>query len=383
LRIAFVSGDLRNHPVGYFLENVLAHWKGEEMAVTAYSNHPACDDLTARLQATVTTWRDISGLNDDEAAGLIEADQIDVLIDLSGHTAYNRLPMFARRVAPVQVSWLGYWASTGVPAIDHVIADPISVPAPHRLQFTENVWYLPSTRLCFSAPTTAETAAVSELPASRNGYVTFGSFQRVTKINDGVVRLWAEVLAAVPQSLLRLQSAQLGDASARSRLLARFAANGVDASRLQLFGPDTRSAYLAAHAEVDILLDTHPHSGATTTCEALWMGVPTVTLAGKTLLSRQSASLLTCAGLADWVAADEAGYVECAVRQARDQAGLSLLRAVLRDQVTRSPLFDAAQFTADFQGAMHAMWQRRAPPQVGDWRLHARPGSSHLTTAPR
>jgi protein O-GlcNAc transferase len=359
LRVGFVSGDLHNHPVGYFLDNVLAHWNDADMAAVAYSNHPARDDLTVRLQGHVSEWRDISGMSDDAAAGLIAADRIDVLIDLSGHTAGNRLPLFARRLAPVQVSWLGYWASTGVPEIDHVLADPVSVPVEQRAQFTENVWYLPDTRLCFSAPAMAGGPAVTPPPALLNGYVTFGSFQRLTKLNDAVLGLWARVLHEVSNARLRLQSSQLGDATARAQLSARLAAVGIDASRVQLVGPGTRTEYLAAHAEVDILLDTFPHSGATTTCEALWMGVPTVTLAGGTMLSRQGASLLTCAGLAEWVAEDEAGYVQRTLRWARDIHGLACVRLGLRDRVAASALFDAARFAAAFQEALLAMYQRR------------------------
>jgi protein O-GlcNAc transferase len=355
LRVGFVSGDLHNHPVGYFLENVLAHWNDTDMPAVAYSNNPISDDLTARLRNHFSEWRDISGMSDDAAARLIASDRIDVLIDLSGHTAENRLPMFALRPAPVQASWLGYWASTGVPAIDHVLADAISVPAEKRAQFSENVWYLPDTRLCFSAPAIAGVPEVAPLPALAKGHVTFGSFQRLIKLNDAVLGLWARVLHAVPDACLRLQASQLSDPAARDQVCARLAAVGIDASRVQLAGPSSRIDYLAAHAEVDILLDTFPHSGATTTCEALWMGVPTVTLAGTTMLSRQGASLLTCAGLAEWVAEDEAGYVELALRWARDLEQLAQVRESLRDRVATSPLFDAARFTVNLQAALRAL----------------------------
>lgn len=360
LRIGFVSGDLRSHPVGFFLENVLAHWNsGLGMEAVAYSNHPAHDDLTARLKLRFNNWRDIWGLSDEAAAKLVASDGIDVLVDLSGHTAENRLPLFARRLASVQVSWLGYWASTGLPAMDFLLADPTSVPPEHRAQFTESIWYLPETRLCFTPPAGPDVPQVSDLPALRTGHITFGSFQRLTKLNDEVLRLWARVLHALPDSHLRLQSTQMKDPSARASLLQRLAAAGIETARVQLAPPGTRLEYLAAHAEVDILLDTFPHSGATTTCEALWMGVPTLTLAGATMLARQGASLLGCAGLPQWIATDDEDYVARATQHAGDLEALSRLRSGLRAQVKASPMFDGPRFAEQLQKALLGMWQHK------------------------
>ncbi|KQU69655.1 MULTISPECIES: tetratricopeptide repeat protein [unclassified Rhizobacter] len=361
LRIGFVSADLHSHPVGFFLEGVLAHWdRGRQMDVIAYSNRAAGDALTGRLKSRFNEWYDISGLDDDTAARKIAADGIDVLIDLSGHTGENRLPVFARRAAPVQASWLGYWASTGVPAMDWLIADPVSIPPEQREFFSESICYLPDTRLCFTTPTGADIPSVAPPPVVARGYVTFGSFQRLTKLHDEVLTLWAKVLHAVPGSRLRLQSKQMQDPMARRQLLERLQRVGVEAARVELAPASARSAYLAAHAEVDILLDTFPHSGATTTCEALWMGVPTVTLAGQTMLARQGASLLGCVGLSDWVARDEAHYVELAVRHAGDVESLVSLRSVLRAQAAASSLFDAQRFTEHLQTALLTMSGRQA-----------------------
>ncbi|MES2099508.1 MAG: tetratricopeptide repeat protein [Pseudomonadota bacterium] len=364
LRIGFVSGDLRSHPVGYFLENVLAHWDSLGMEPIAYSNHASHDDLTARLEGRFCAWRDISTLGDAAAARQIESDGIDVLVDLSGHTADNRLPLFARRPAPVQVSWLGYWASTGLPTMDYLLADPISVPPEHHAHFTETIWYLPDTRLCFTPPAGPDVSEVTGLPALRTGHITFGSFQRLTKLTDAVLQLWAQVLRAVPDARLRLQSAQLNDAACRARLTVRLAAAGIDTARVRFAGGGPRAEYLAAHAEVDILLDTFPHSGATTTCEALWMGVPTLTLAGATMVARQGASLLKCAGLGDWVASNENDYVALAVRHANDLEALARLRSALRQRALESRLFDAATFTRLFQNAMRDMWERGLVPDA-------------------
>lgn len=350
LRIGFVSGDLHNHPVGFFLESVMSQWRAAgDMTAIAFYNHPLNDALTARLKRNFDGWQDIWNLGDEEVAALIQSLRVDVLVDLSGHTAHHRLGLFAARLAPVQVAWLGYWASTGLPTMDFLIADPVSVPPEHEGHFVESIRRLPHTRLCFTPPSAEEAPEPSALPAIKNGYVTFGSFQRMTKLNAEVLALWAEVLRAVPGSRLRLQSAQMKDAGARAQLQARLAAAGIDAARVQLVEGSSRGGYFAAHGQVDMILDTFPHSGATTTCEALWMGVPTLTLAGDTLLSRQGASLLSCAGLSDWVAEDRHDFVARAVQHAADLEALSRLRAGLRAQVAASPLFDAPAFTTALQ----------------------------------
>jgi protein O-GlcNAc transferase len=358
LRVGFVSGDMHSHPVGFFLESVMSHWRtAGDMTAIAFYNHPLNDALTARLKPCFDGWHDVWNLGDAEAAKLIESQRLDVLVDLSGHTAHNRLGLFAARLAPVQVAWLGYWASTGLPTMDFLVADPVSVPPAHEGHFVESIRRLPRTRLCFTPPTSTDAAEPSELPAVGNGHITFGSFQRMTKLNAEVLALWAEVLRAVPGSRLRLQSAQMKDAGARTQLQQRLAAAGIDAQRIQLVEGSSRSGYFAAHALVDMILDTFPHSGATTTCEALWMGVPTLTLAGDTLLSRQGASLLSCAGLPDWIAESPGDFVARAAQHAADPGALARLRAGLRAQVAQSPLFDAAAFTTSLQHLFRQMWE--------------------------
>lgn len=360
LRVGFVSGDLRRHPVGYFLAETLRHWNHASMDAIAYNNHPASDDLTAELKQSFDRWFDIAGMGDEDVLRRIEADRIDVLVDLSGHTPGNRLPVFARRAAPVQAAWLGFWASTGVETMDFLLADEVSLPPDQREHFTEEIWYLPQTRLCFSPPRDPAAPAVSGLPGAQRPRFTFGSFQRLGKINSGVITRWARVLKAVPGSHLRLQCAEMGDPAARTGLLKRFAEQGIAPDRVELFGSQARHEYLAAHADVDIILDTFPHSGATTTCEALWMGVPTLTLPGETMLSRQTASVLTCIGLVDWVARDEDDYVRRAAAFAQDLPALARLRATLRDRAADTPLFDGRRFTVNLQNACRGMWKARA-----------------------
>jgi predicted O-linked N-acetylglucosamine transferase (SPINDLY family) len=303
-------------------------------------------------------------MNDETAAQKIHADGIDILIDLAGHTAESRLPVFAWKPAPVQVSWLGYFASTGVPGIDYLLADKISVPESDRPYFTETIWHLPDTRLCFTPPDMPDAAAQltsTPLPALRNdkGHITFGCFQSMAKINDAVLKVWGQIFQALPQARLRLQNKQMSCPALRETLMQRLAQAGIAADRITLTGQVPRTQYLAAHAEVDMILDTFPYPGGTTTCEALTMGVPTLTLAGTTLLARQGASLLACAGLTGWIADNLDDYVAKALAHAGDLARLVQLRAGLRQQALASPLFDAARFAVALEHALHGMWRTR------------------------
>ncbi|MFI4941340.1 MAG: tetratricopeptide repeat protein, partial [Burkholderiales bacterium] len=296
------------------------------------------------------------GLSDALLAQKIRDDGIDILIDLSGHTAHNRLPMFAWKPAPVQVSWLGYFATTGVAAIDYLIADPCSLPEAEEANFTETIWRLPETRLCFTPPDV--NVEVSPLPAlaNGNGHITFGCFNNLGKMNDAVMALWAKLLHAVPQSRLFLKARQLNDAAVRQSVLQGFAVHGIAADRLVLESSSPRAAYLSAYHRVDIALDPFPFPGGATTAEALWMGVPVLTMAGEHFLARQGMSLLSNAGLPEWVAADAADYVARAVSYAGDLQRLAALRKGLRQQVLASPLFDAPRFARHFATALRGMW---------------------------
>jgi FkbM family methyltransferase len=263
--------------------------------------------------------------------------------------------MFALKPAPVQVSWLGYFATTGVAEIDYLIADPWTLPESEEINFTEKIWRLPETRLCFTVPDVV--LEVAPLPAIGSGYITFACFNNLTKMNDAVVALWARVLAAVPNSRLFLKAKQLNIEAVRQSTFERFAAHGIAAERLILEGPAPRAEYLAAYQRVDIALDPFPYTGGTTTAEALWMGVPVLTLAGKSFLSRQGVGLLMNTGLSEWVAEDHDDYIARAVSHASDLQVLSLLRGGLRQQVLASPIFDAQRFAEHFEAALRGMWQ--------------------------
>lgn len=354
LRIGLVSADFKTHPVGYFLESVLRHIDPERLELVAYAAQRAEDGLTDRIKPYFYQWRNIAGMADEAVAGQIYRDQVHVLVDLSGHTAGNRLAVFAWKPAPVQVSWLGYFASTGVAEIDYLLTDAVSSPAAMAPYFSERFHYLPDTRLCFSEPETAQP--LTGLPAAANGYVTFGCFQNLTKINDDVIRAWGRIFQALPDARLIIRNKQMSCPDAAQGLAERLAAAGIGADRVQIGGLLPRVDYLAAYGEIDIGLDTFPYPGGTTTCESLWMGVPVLTLAGETLLSRQGASLLHCVGLNDWIAEDADDYAAKAVRHAQDAAGLAALRQQLRPQIRATSLMDAKKFCRQLEQAFFDIW---------------------------
>jgi predicted O-linked N-acetylglucosamine transferase (SPINDLY family) len=367
LKVGVVSGDLRTHPVGFFLESVLAKLDQTRLELIAYSTNVIEDTLTERIRPFYSEWKSLTGLSDEAAASLIHADGLHVLVDLSGHTERNRLPVFACKPAPIQVSWLGYFATTGVTEIDFVLADQITVPIEQQNQFTEKTWYLPDTRLCFTPPDQdpAINVAVAELPAKAAGSITYGCFQNLAKISDEVLKVWKLILDRVPESRVRFQCSQLDHPSTAQQFRMRIQQVGIETSRIEFHGAMSRAEYFAAHNSIDIILDTFPYSGGTTTCEALWMGVPTVTLAGNTMLARQGAGLLTAAGLAEWIADSEAEFISLATRKSQDIAGLALLRSSLRQQMLQSPLCNASLFADHFTEALWDMWKKK-PVFYGD-----------------
>jgi len=358
LRVGLVSGDFRNHPVGFFLENMLGNIDPAKIDLIAYPTRHKEDELTTRIRNRFTAWKPLADLDDEAAARLIHDDGIHILLDLSGHTGHNRLPVFAWQPAPVQATWLGYFASTGIAEMDYIIADPITVPESHKDHFTEEVWYLPDIRFCFSPPVIEKELRPSPLPALRNGYITFGCFQNTVKINDAVLAAWGSIFQSLPNARLRLRDRLLYSGTIRRLLQNRLEKHGIDLKQVIFEKLVPRDEYLASHADIDIILDTFPFNGGTTTCEALWMGVPTVTLLGNTMISRQGASLLTCAGLTDWIAEDIEEYVSKTIEHASGLDELVRLRAGLRRQVLTLPLFDGRLFAHNFEEAMRGMWHR-------------------------
>jgi protein O-GlcNAc transferase len=356
LRVGYVSNDLYSHPVAYFLERVLPAHDRSAVEVFCYANNGRTDGLTDRLRAAADHWRSIVQVGDAEGAALIRQDGIDVLIDLSGHTGGNRLTLFARRAAPVQVSWLGYFGTTGVPAMDYILADHHVVPPAEEEFFTEAVRRLPLNYLCFSPP--ADDVAIGPPPSQGSGAITFGSFNNRIKITPGTVALWAEVLRAVPGSHLLLKSRQFADAGVRRAMSDQFAAYHIDAARLQMEGSSPRADYLAAYNRIDIALDPLPFGGGTITAECLWMGVPVIALQGDRWAGRIGASFLNTLGLGEELVADSPdAYVAKAAALAADPARLADLRTELRRRLETSPLCDGPAFTRTLEQAYREMWR--------------------------
>ena len=297
-------------------------------------------------------------MSDRDAASVIHQKGIHVLIDLSGHSRGNRLPVFSYKPAPVQVSWLGYFATTGLPEMDYFLGDPYMSPNLESNHFTEFVWKLSETWLCLKPP--SFEFPVSVLPAISNGFVTFGSFANLSKMNDRVVKTWASVLHRIPTSKLFLKTNQFTDVVQIEAVQKLYEKYGIKADRLILDGPDSRSAYFEAYNKVDIVLDTFPYPGGTTSVDALWMGVPVLTVKGDRFLSHLGESIAINAGNRDWIAHDLNDYVEKAVNLTSDVELLANHRSSLREQVLNSPLFDTDCFANNFSDAVWGMWFQRA-----------------------
>jgi protein O-GlcNAc transferase len=362
LRIGYVSSDFHLHSVAFFLAPVFAGHDAAQVEVFAYSDVAKPDDVTAKLRAMVPNWRDVRELNDAALADAIRNDAIDILVDLAGHTAGNRLGVFARKPAPVQVSWLGYPDTTGLAAMDARFTDAIADPDGAEAFAVERLVRLPQGFLCYGA--SDEAPDVAPLPAGADKPITFGSFNNLPKLSDETLDLWTQVLLAVPGSQLLLKARGLDDPAVRQGVVARFALAGIDQSRLRFAGRVRGYAgHMAFYGDMDIALDSLPYNGTTTTCEALWMGVPTVTLAGDRHCARVGASLMTRVGLEDLVAQTPEDYVAVAARLAADRVRLADLRAGMRARIQASPLMKPAAFTATLEEAYRALWR--------DWCLKA------------
>ena len=357
LRIGYVSPDFRLHSVASFFENLLSHHDRAEVEVFCYSNLLCADSVTERLRTQAAHWREITGLDDAQAAELIRGDQIDILVDLAGHTSRNRLLTFARKPAPVQVTYLGYCDTTGLEAMDYRLTDAHADPpgtTEHR--HTERVVRLPHGAWCFRP--SEDAPPVAEPPVLRTGSVTFGSFNALPKITEAAVGLWSRILLAVPNSRLLLKNLGFQDGAVQRRLRALIAKAGVAPERVEMVGRlPNLSDHLSSYHRLDIALDPLPYHGTTTTCEALWMGMPVVSLAGKTHASRVGVSLLNNVGLPELVAVSEEHYIQLAVNLASDLPRLAELRSTLRSRMKESPLMDAPRFARGVEAAYREMWR--------------------------
>jgi protein O-GlcNAc transferase len=363
LRVGYVSPNFSRHSVGYFIEPVIASHDRTAYEIHCYYTNREADDTTARIEASAERWRHVHGMGDDALARLIAEDRIDVLVDLAGHTSLGRLPVFARKPAPVQLTWLGYPDTTGVPAIDYRVTDGTADPAGAEARHTERLLRIPGVFLCYRPPFDAPAVTLRE-PAPED--VVFCSFNLLDKVNAPTIGMWARILRELPGSRLLMKAELLRHEATAQRVRESFAAHGIDGARIELVTwVEDRAAHLDLYGRADIALDTFPYNGTTTTCEAMWMGVPVVTLAGEAHMSRVGATLLAAAGLDDLVAETPEAYVDAAVTLARNPERRRALRASLRRGLETSPLLDHAGFTRKLEAAMRGAWREWCNAQAG------------------
>jgi predicted O-linked N-acetylglucosamine transferase (SPINDLY family) len=339
LRVGFISPDFGNHPVGRFLIGAFEHLP-RDIETYCYSVRPTEDELTRRFQSAATCWHNTRRMTDDELTNLVKHDGVDVLIDLVGHTGQHRLLVFARRAAPIQATWIGYPGTTGLTAMDYIIADRVLIPDEHRQFYSEQVAWMDGPWVSIEPPTFAVDVTPSSSPCLVNGQVTFGSFNKLDKTTPQVLQLWAKILQRVPGSTLELRNSGLADDETRSGILSVFESCGVDVHRIQCHGWASQREVYAAYQQIDIALDTFPFSGGATSADALWMGVPVVTLAGSTLAGRQTMSMLMHSGLTETIASSLDEYCDRAVSLALQPEMLDELRNRTRESIRSGPLCD-------------------------------------------
>ncbi len=357
LRVGFISEDFRQHTVGHYLLPVLEALPRGRLHVICYSLKEVTDAINARFRACADEYHDVRCLSVDALAGKIHDDRIDVLFDLSGHTSGSRLPVFARKPAPVQISWLGYVGTTGLKAIDYVIGSTTNMPEGVEAFYSERILRFPAgmSHQCYT-PLFGDTP-VGPSPSDLNGYVTFGSFGGPVKVNPLVISAWAAILRTVPDSRLLLKGAGYHSAYTQDRLRTAFQSHGVEQTDRILFEPFAPPPVgFEAYNRIDIVLDTWPFSGCTTTCEALWMGCPIVTLPQETAASRHTVSYLNALGMLDGVASDIPSYVQRAVQLARNYPRRRRLRETLRGQLLGSVVCDSARFAVELTRLIRQAW---------------------------
>jgi len=355
LRIGFVSADLREHSVAYFFEPLLEALDRAQFHVTCYSATTHSDSVTERLRRKCDAWRDIASMDDQQTCRLVRDDKIDILVDLSGHSGHHRLLLFARKPAPVQMTWLGYPGTTGLRAIDYRITDAIADPlGTTESLHAEQLLRLPTCVWCYRPDHHAPPVN------DRTGHpITFGSCNRVAKITPRMVKLWSRIVREIPDARLLIKSEGLHEPAARKRLLTLFSEQGLFEDRIELLGRlATPAEHLGLYNRIHIALDTYPYGGTTTTCEALWMGTPVITLAGRSHASRVGASLLTQLGMTHLIAENEEQYFQAATAIAADPSRLADLHQTLRPRMAASPLMDAKRFASEIGHALRQSWQQ-------------------------
>ena len=349
--LGYVSGDFRHHSSAHAFRPVMQNHDKSQFELICYSTSPTSDHVTDSFRQLADRWRDAMQWTDDQLADCIRADKVDILIDLPGHTRGNRLRVFARKPAPIQVTAWGHGSGTGMPLIDYLFTDPVSVPPEACDLFAEQISYLPCTFI-IEPPPLAQRAA--EPPVTSNGYVTYGVFTRASRMSGQAIKLWARILRADVTSRLILKDRLLDDASIQTRLKENFAAHGVTPDRLSLMGSTSREEHLAAYRLIDIGLDPFPHGGGVSTWESLYMGVPVVTKLGHSQSTRVGGAILSAIGMTDWVAGDDEQYVDIALRSTPDR--LRTIREQLPEMIAAR--CGPASYTRAAEAAYRGMWER-------------------------
>ncbi len=362
LRVGYVSAHFRHHAVAFFSEPMIAAHDPEQVEVFCYADLRKADETTERFRARADQWRDVTRLQHEQVAQQIREDRIDILVDLAGHIGGNRLLVFARKPAPVQVTYLGYQNTTGMSAMDYRLTDAhADPPGMTDAYYTEKLVRLPSPFFCYAPP--EPSPAVAPLPALAAGRITFASLNNIYKLTPDAFRVWARILARVPDSRLVVLAYSPGMFERRVR--EWMAAEGIDPARIEVVGKRPRYEYLQMHEHLDIALDTFPFNGHTTVCDALWMGVPSVMLEGESYASRFGGSTLLGMGLDEWIAHSIDEYVDIAVARLQDRDRLAELRSTLRGRLEQSPLVDAGRFTRNLEQAYRHMWRTWCATQPG------------------
>jgi len=381
LKVGYVSPDFCGHSVSYFFESLLDAHDRDVTLVYGYGDVPCPDQVTEHLKGKFDHYRNICGLDDDKVARMIEQDKIDILVDLAGHTSGNRLGVFARKPAPIQVTYLGFPDTTGMEQIDYRLTDELA-DEPEAQEFhTEKLIFLPRGFLCYKPLRFAPP--VAPLPAIERGYFTFGSFNNNCKIQPGIMELWAQILKSKAKSRLLLKFGGGDDEAVRGHYLHRFQELGIAPNRVKICGRKPMIEHFKMYGQVDIALDTHPYNGTTTTCEAMWMGVPTISLVGKAHASRVGLSILSRVGLGDFAASTHAEYVAKAIAFSGELENLAKIRTSLRAMMFNSPLCDKKGLARSLEDAYRKMWHKWCANSGGSHRVDCEPICPSASTQSR
>ncbi len=355
LRIGYISADYKTHSVAFYIEPILANHDSSKFEIFCYSDVQNPDPMTIHLKSLPFKWRSIVGMNNKKVSDMINEDGIDILVDLSGHAGKNRLPLFLRKPAPIQVTYLGYPNTTGLSTMDYRLTDALADLDDQDRYYTEKLYRLSDGFLCYRPP--HQSPPISEAPMLTNGFVTFGSFNNLPKYSSDTIKVWSEILKAIPNSKIMIKTKPFNDETVKTRYKNMFVYNGIDSNRLLLTGHSpSMEEHLKSYNQVDIALDTFPYNGTTTTCEALWMGVPVITMAGKHHRGRVGVSLLSRIGLSGMIAENTEKYIALASFLAEDATRLSKLRMGLRTTIAQSPLCNSKSFTKTLEKAYRDMW---------------------------